>query len=329
MSMTFQELQDSVKRRATLNESGSEYTTAIAEAVNAALLTVSRQGNWRVLRRSTNFTTIAPYTTGSGAVTATNNSTTITVVGATFLTDGIQIGRRVKISGSSLYYTITSITGETTFVIDQAYSGTTTSTGTYSILGQEQYTMPPNVTHRMFLWHEKYGYPYKMNYITDQDFFNQGIQNTQQDVPIFYRMWGTDWVLSQVKSASVVTIASTSSSDVNIPVTVFGTVAGYPDYEVITTNASNGTTSVAGSKSFTAIERVTAGASRVGRINVTTNSANNTVAVIPVGDTTSGIQYVKVQLWPLPSTAFPVNVWYYKEPYKLVNTGDVHELGQE
>lgn len=329
MSMTYQELQDEVKRRGTLNESGSEFTTAVATSVNAALLSIAREGNWRVLRRSTSINTVAPYTTGTGAVTVTNGSATVTVTGATFLTDGIQIGRRIKISGSSLYYKVATITGETTLTLNQTYSGTSSTTATYEILGQEEYVLPPQVNHRMFLWHEKYGYPYKLTYMTDQDFFNQGLNNTEQNVPLFYRMWGTDWVLSQVKSASVVTISSSSSSDVNIPVTIFGIVSGYPDYEVITTNSSNGTTATAGSKSFTSIERVSAGASRVGRITVTTNSGNNTVAVIPVGDTTSGIQYSKIQLWPLPDSAFPLNVWYYKEPYKLVNTNDIHELGQE
>jgi hypothetical protein len=54
-----------------------------------------------------------------------------------------------------------------------------------------------------------------------------------------------------------------------------------------------------------------------------------TVAVLPVGDGTAGIMYTKVRLWPLPSAVFPMNVWYYKQPWRLVNDQDVHELGQE
>jgi hypothetical protein len=110
---------------------------------------------------------------------------------------------------------------------------------------------------------------------------------------------------------------------------VFGTVAGYPDFEIITTNASDGTTTSAGSKSFTEIERVVCSSSRVGRITATANSGNTTVSVIPVGDTATSISYAKVQLWPLPQNVFPMNVQYYKTPYALVNSGDVHELGDK
>jgi hypothetical protein len=51
--------------------------------------------------------------------------------------------------------------------------------------------------------------------------------------------------------------------------------------------------------------------------------------VLPVGDTTAGILYRKVQLYPLPSTVFDMNVQYYKDVYRLVNDNDVHELGQD
>jgi hypothetical protein len=51
--------------------------------------------------------------------------------------------------------------------------------------------------------------------------------------------------------------------------------------------------------------------------------------VLPVGDTTAGIQYRKIQLYPLPTSVFNMQVRYYKDPYRLVNDGDVHELGQE
>ena len=91
----------------------------------------------------------------------------------------------------------------------------------------------------------------------------------------------------------------------------------------------NGTTQALGSKSFTSIERVVKSGSTVGRVTVTTNSANNTVAVLPVGDTTGGILYKKIQLFPLPNEIIPINVQYYKDPYRLVNDEDIHELGQE
>ena len=70
-------------------------------------------------------------------------------------------------------------------------------------------------------------------------------------------------------------------------------------------------------------------ASTDGRITVDANTANTIIAVLPVGDTTAGILYRKIQLYPLPNSAFDINVQYYKDPYRLVGDNDVHELGQE
>jgi hypothetical protein len=193
----------------------------------------------------------------------------------------------------------------------------------------EEFNLPIQVTQRCFLWHEEWGYPYVMNYIPDQKFLAMGTDRTVTGIPTHYRMWNVDMVQEQPSSASVITVQSTSTSDTNIDITVFGTVGGYPDFEVITTNASDGTTSTAGSKSFTYVERVTKSASSVGRITATSNAAAVTVATIPVGDTTSGIIYRKVKMYPLASSAFTMNVFYYKDPYRLVNDGDVHELGQD
>ena len=168
-----------------------------------------------------------------------------------------------------------------------------------------------------------------LSYISDQNFYGRGIFNTTTSIPNAYRMWGEDWVIEQVKEPSVVTIVSSAAADQNIEVTVFGTVSGYPDFEIITTNSSDGTTPVAGSKSFSEVERVVKAASSAGRITATANSGNTNLAVLPVGDTTSGIKYTKMQLYPLPNRVFPINIQYYKDPYRLVNDGDVSELGQE
>jgi hypothetical protein len=214
--------------------------------------------------------------------------------------------------------------------LKKAYAGTTISgTGTYSILGQEEYVLDPQVSHRCFLWHEEYGYPYKLHFLTDQDFLGSSVDRETESTPEAYRMWGEDWAREQPKQASTLSISSSETADTNIEVTVFGIVSGYPDFETITTNASNGTTSVAGLKSFTSIERVTKASSSTGRITVTSDSGNTTVAVLPVGDSTSGIQYKKVRLYPLPDEVIPVNVWYYKDPWRLVNNNDIHELGDE
>jgi len=330
MSMTFNDLQEEVKRRATLNQGGTQFDTASKNVLNSSLFRLGRDALWRPLRRKATIDTVTTYTTGSGGGTFTNGSKDVTVVGATLLTDNIQPGRRIKLQGSNTDYTIKTITGETTLTIDINFSGTTISgTGTYSILAQEEYVLPVQSSHRLFMWHEWYGYPMMMTYISDQTFYSRGIFNTTTSIPQAYRMWGEDWIKEQVKEPGVVTIVSSEAADQNIQVTVFGTVSGYPDYEIITTDSSNGTTPVAGSKSFSSAERIVKSSSSTGRITATADSGSTTLSVMPVGDTTSGIKYAKFQLYPLPNQVRPINLQFYKDPYRLVNDGDVSELGQE
>lgn len=330
MASTFKDLQDEVLRRSTREQGGTQFTTATKNALNFALFRVAREAKWRSLRREGRFETIATYTTGSGGGTFTASSKSITVVGATFLTDDIQIGRRIKLQGDSDRHTIETITGETTLTLTKAYGGTTISgTGTYSILGQETYNLPIQSNHRVFLWHEEYGYPLLLSYMTEQAFLGRIQDNTTESIPVYYRMWGEDMVISQPKAGSVMTVSSSSTSDTSISLTVFGTVSGYPDFEIITTDSSDGTTGSAGAKVFTKVDRIVKSASSLGRLTITSDSANNTVSVLPVGDTTSGIMYSKASIYPLPNTVFPINAYYYKIPYRMVNDGDVHELGQE
>lgn len=330
MALNYSGLQEEVLRRATRNQSGGVYDDAAKNIINSSLFRVAREAKWRQLRREGQFETVAAYTTGSGGGTFTNDSKNVTIVGATFLTDNVQPGRLIKLQGDSYVNTIATITGETTLTLERAYAGTTVAgTGTYSIYPQEEYNLPIQSTHRCFLWHEQYGYPFLMEFTTDQTFIGSGITRDNGNIPTHYRMWGEDMVRNQVKSASTLAIASSDTNDTSIDVTIFGTVSGYPDYETITTNGTNGTTSVAGTKSFSEVERVVKTSNTVGRITVTADSGNTTVAVLTAGNITPGIMYSKVRLYPLPSDVFPINVWFYKDPYRLVNNNDVHELGQD
>lgn len=330
MAFTFSDIRSEVKRRATKNQGGTSFDTGINNTINTSMWRIARESRWRSLRRIITFNTVEPYTTGTGAVTLATNSSTVSISGATLITDNIRIGRYISLSGSSKKYKISTITGETGLTLNRQYvDGTNTSSATYSILGQEEYILPIQVGHSAFFWHEEYGYPLLLDYVPTQEFFRSGTMNTIEGIPYTYRMWGADSVLEQLISPSVITISSSSSSDTSKEITVFGIVSGYPDYEIINTNSSDGTTSTAGSKTFSSVERITKNSSTTGRITCTANSGNTTVAVMPVGNTTSGPMYTKIQLYPLPDSVFPVNCFYYKLPYQLVNNGDVPELGEE
>lgn len=322
---TFSDLQSEVKRRATVDQGGTTYDTAVKNIINTSLFRTAREARWRVLRRSSTFDTVIAYTEGTGAVTVTEDSKAVSVVGATFLTDNIQPGRLVGLGGSSKIYTIKTITGETTFTVDINFDGTTSTAQSYKIYAQDNYNLPVQSSHRMFLWHREWGYPYQLSYLTEQTFTSRNFDDTTNGIPEGYHMWGTDMVIEQLKEASVTTIVSSSASDTTQSVTVFGTVSGYPDFEIIDLN---GTTGVDGLKSFSSVERVVKNGSTTGRLTLTANSANTTVAVLPVGDTTGGILYSKIRLWPIPNTVFPMQVFFYKQPYRLVGDGDIHELGQ-
>lgn len=329
MAFTFSDLRSEVKRRATRDQGGTQFDTGINNVINTSIWRIAREARWRNLRRTSFFNTVKKYTTGSGAVTVTNNSASVTATGATLLTDGVIIGRYVKFSGSAKYFKIRTITGQTTFTIDQVYDGTTSSTATYSILGQEDYVLPIQVGHSAFLWHKQYGFPLPLTYMPTQTFYESGAFDTVENIPVAYRMWGADDAITQVKTSGTISLSSSSSSDTSVSVTIFGIVSGYPDYEIVVTNSTNGTTAAVSTKSFSSIDRISKNQATVGRITLTMDSGLTTIAVLPVGSTTSEIKYSRVQLYPLPNATFPINVYYYKLPYQLVNDADVSELGEE
>jgi hypothetical protein len=328
--MNFKEIQDAVKRAALKDKGGTVFDTGIKTIVNRALLRVAREAPWRVLRRKTTFSTKGTYNTGSGTGTFPQSGISMTVSSATFLTDGIEIGRRVSLSGDNNYKFIEEITGETTFKIDSIYTGDTTSSGTYSIVGQEEYNLPIQVNpQRFWMWHLEYGVPTMLNYITDQDFYSSGADISTESVPEYYRVWGNNTVQEQMREASTLAVYSSSSNDTSINITIFGTVAGYPDSEIVATDSSNGTASSQTTKTFQSVERIVKDGTTEGRIIVTANSHNTTVTTIPVGDITDSANYTKIQLYPLPTDTFDIHVQYYKDPYLMVNDEDVHELGTD
>jgi len=325
MSMTFLDLQQEVKRRATRDQSGSNYDVAVKNLVNNSLIRIANETPWRCLRRESYFDTVGEYSTGT--VTATPGSKNITFTGANLITNGVITNRHIKINtGTRTLFKLAQITGENTAVLDEAYDGTSAATDSgYIIYGQEVYNLPVQCGRVGMVWHEGFDTPYPMEYITNRAFIESGCDWDDSDTPVAYWMWGEDWVITQPRQPSSIATISSSAAD-TLSVTVFGNVAGYPDFETI--NVVGNTTTL-GLKTFQSIERVVKSGSSVGRVTLTSNGGNETVAVLPVGDTTGGIKYQKLQMFPAPDQVYRINIVYYKEPYRLVNDTDIHELGQD
>ena len=328
MAMLFSDLQSEVKRRALRNQSGTEYDDEIKNIINTSLFRLARECNWRCLRRKTYFTTKSSYTSGTGYMMVTNSSTAFSMssTGCSFWQDKIEVGRKIKFGTDSWYYTIRALNSNTNGVIDISYRGDTSTATSYEIYPQEEYNLPIQVDHRAFLWHEDYGYPYKMFYIPDQTFFDSGSMLVEKNTPTHYRMWGEDTVMAQLPTSTPLMVVSTSGTDTTVQLTIAGKVAGYPFSENI---VLNGVTTSRTAYEFESVERISKDGSTTGRVVVTSSRGGYTVAVLPAGDTTATIKYSKIQLYPLPNRDFPINVYYYKDPYRLVNDDDIHEMGQE
>lgn len=324
--LKFKEHQDECKRRTLKNNSGSEFDSTFKISINNSIKTISRDALWRPLRRRKNFDTVTSYTTGTGAVTVTNGSKNFSVVGATFLTDDVRPGRKITFGTSSRFFIIDTITGETTGTINEVYDGTTSSTTSYEVLPQEIYELNLEVDHRCFLVHRDYGYDFTMEYLPEHEYRSIALSGNSTSTPTVYRMWESNQVENQIKTAGVVSIVSSSASDTAVDVVVFGTVGDVPDKETIN---SNGTSTVNGSKLFSNIDRIVRAGSSVGTITVTSDSGNTQLLKLPPGEAVNSLLYSRVSLYPLPQRVFEIDVYYYKRPLQLIDDNDIHELGEE
>ena len=323
----FRYIQDEIKRRALKNQAGTEFDDEIKNVANSSMLRVAREAKWRVLRRKSYFNTVANYTSGTNFVSVTNSSTVFSLIAtaADFWTDKVEIGRRIKFGTSSWDYTIRTIYSNTNGTIDLSYRGTTATRTTYEIYPQEEYSLPVQVDHRCILWHEDYGYPFRMHYIPDQTFLNQGATLTQKNTPTHYRMWGENSAKVPLPTASPLIVTLGSTTDIGVEVTITGTVSGYPRTEQVSWNATAITNTA---YEFESIETISKNSNTHATISIVSSRGNYTIATLPSGDSTDIVKYSKVQVYPLPNRSFPINVFYYIDPYKMVNDDDVHLLGE-
>jgi len=178
------------------------------------------------------------------------------------------------------------------------------------------------------MWHEAEGYPSLMTYVTDQSFFGTSNYLTEKNTPSHYRMWGEDNSITQLPSTTYLSIQSSVASDTATNVTIFGNIGGFPGFETLDTNTTTGTMLETTTNAFDSFERAAVSSPTNGYITVKSVNGSYTIAVIPEGNVRSVVRK-KVQIYPLPQSVFPINIYYYKDPFPLKDSGDIHELGQE
>jgi hypothetical protein len=100
-------------------------------------------------------------------------------------------------------------------------------------------------------------------------------------------------IAAQVTAGSKVTIASSSTADKNHLVLVYGIAAdGFPRYQGMTTNASNGTTPVTGTIKWTTILGAREVNTPAGTITMTSTTGGQTILTLTSAARTKGLRYV-------------------------------------
>ena len=138
-----------------------------------------------------------------------------------------------------------------------------------------------------------------------------------------FAFWGRSQVQNQPSSASVVSIVSSSASDITAAkaITIYGDTASGMTTEALT---PNGTTTVAGTTSFTQILGVSKGADWVGTMTMTSNAA--AVTNLKLFPTEYGRSYQQMMILSVPTAGETVAYRFYRKPRELSAAGDMTDI---
>ena len=126
-------------------------------------------------------------------------------------------------------------------------------------------------------------------------------------------------------SAETINVASTSSTDVSLAVRLVGIDAnGHQFSESVTTNASDGTTAVTSTNTFSDFLSVSIDVSHAGKITATGTTSSTVYARVSIDDKT--VRYKRVRLLSPPNTANTAFVIYKKFVSELKNDDDIPEI---
>lgn len=147
--------------------------------------------------------------------------------------------------------------------------------------------------------------------------------NTDTGSAQHFVLWGSTQVKTQPSSASVLTIVSSSASDVtSYTLIVRGVNAS--GVVVSETFTATGTTPVVGTTSFVKILSVTKSAVWNGRMTMTSNSG--AVTNLTLEATEYGRSYPQLFLLASPDAVETIEYRFYRQPYVLTNDYDVPDI---
>ncbi len=170
-----------------------------------------------------------------------------------------------------------------------------------TVASQTDYLLPKLVGETYKL--QSSGSPYDIT-VVSEDTFDKNIPNpTATGNPTIARLFEMVGVEVQPTSASVVTVVSSSASDITQTVVVKGLVSGQVDYEEFTLV---GTTPVVGTKSFSEIYAITKSDPTLGRVTLTSNAGVVTNATMATQEKV--VRLRKIRLYPSPADVLTITV---------------------
>lgn len=205
------------------------------------------------------------------------------------------------------------------------------STNFATVSGTNEYFLPSvnNFKSLINAWHKGYSKYDPITIINPNAFYQSGLSSDiTQDYPDGIFASQNAGAYAQPSSATVLGIQSDNSADTSVSVTINGIVGGYFDIETISTNSSDGTTLVNGTKLFTKIFSISKDKSTTGKITIKADTT--TVAILMAGSAAMESKYYSFIVYPTPSTsANTIYFRYKKKQYSLINDNDVSLLSDD
>jgi hypothetical protein len=192
---------------------------------------------------------------------------------------------------------------------------------TFTTTSTRWYTLHPECWKVLSIYHRTGGY--FLIEVSERNLEANGIDWNTDANRRFFRFSEIWPVVAQPSSTSVITIVSSSVSDTTAAkaITVRGVTANGITSESLT---PNGTTSVAGTTSFTKILSVTKAAAWTGTLTMTSNSgAVTNLTLLP---TEYGRQYQTIELLSTPTTGSVVEYSFLRRPTTMSADNDIPDI---